>query len=93
MVIKSEIAKLVELKPVDERYPYVFAMVASRKGIDKECMGMVESMLARGEISQNEFKRYKRELLDQCIMSLEKERVKEIVSAIENYLLKIRPSS
>ncbi|MEM1830979.1 MAG: hypothetical protein QXJ97_05560 [Desulfurococcaceae archaeon] len=93
LVIKAEITKLVELKPIDERYPYIFAMVASRKGIDKECMGIVESMLAKGEITQNDYKRYKRELLDQCMTSLERERVKEIISAIETYLLKIKPSS
>ena len=85
--------KLVELKPVDERYPYILALTASRKGIDKECISKVESMLSKGEITQNEYKRYKSELLEQCIMSLEKERVKEVISAMENYLARIKPSS
>ncbi|MEM0004176.1 MAG: hypothetical protein QXE10_05610 [Desulfurococcaceae archaeon] len=91
LIIKAEISKLVELKPVDERYPYVFALVASRKGIDKECVARVESMLAKGELTQNDYKRYRRELLEQCIMSLEKERIKEIITAIENYLVRIKP--
>ncbi|MEM4717348.1 MAG: hypothetical protein QXE81_01130 [Desulfurococcaceae archaeon] len=89
-VVKSEIGKFVEIRQVDNKYPYIYALIPSKRGIDRECLSKVESMLSRGEISQSEYKRYRRELVEQCIISLEKERVKEIVSTIENYVTKIR---
>lgn len=89
LVVKAEISKYVEVKPVDERYPHIFAVVVSQKGIDRECLSRVEAMLSRGEISQNDYKRYKRELLEQCIVSMEKERIKEIVNMLEKYVSKI----
>jgi len=60
--------------------------MASRKGLDKECISRVESMLARGEINQLEYKRYRRELVEQCINSMEKEIVKEVVANLEKYV-------
>ncbi|MEM4482108.1 MAG: hypothetical protein QXK88_00995 [Desulfurococcaceae archaeon] len=85
LAIKAEINKFVEIKPVDERYPHIFAMIVARRGIERECIARVESMLSRGELSQSEYKRYKRELLEQCIVSLEKERVKEVIAALEKH--------
>ncbi len=64
--------------------------MASRKGLDKECISRVESMLARGEINQLEYKRYRRELVEQCINSMEKEIVKEVVANLEKYVSKLR---
>lgn len=58
--------------------------------IDRECLSKVESMLSKGEITHSEYKRYKRDLVEQCIISLEKERIKEIVSTLESYVAKIR---
>lgn len=89
LVVKAEIDKLVEIRPVDERYPYVYAVVASRKGIDRECISRIEAMLSKGELTQNEYKLYKRELLEQCIISMEKEKIKEIIAALERYISRI----
>jgi len=90
LIVKSEISRLVEIKAVDERYPYIYIVTASTKGLDRECTSIVESMLAKGEISQLEYKRYRRELIEQCIVSLERERVKEIIAILESYLSKVR---
>jgi hypothetical protein len=92
LAVKSEILKLVEIRPVDEKYPYVFAMVAAKRGIDRECASIVESMISRGEISQNEYKRYKKELLEQCLVSMERERIKEVISTLEDYISRIKGS-
>ncbi|MEM0246745.1 MAG: hypothetical protein QXH02_00385 [Desulfurococcaceae archaeon] len=89
LVVKAEISKHVEVRLVDERYPHIYAVVVSRKNIDKECLSRIESMLSRGELPHNEYKRYKRELLEQCILSMEKERVKEVISVLEKYVAKI----
>jgi hypothetical protein len=90
VLVKAEIDKLVEVKPVDEKYPYIVAVTASRRNLEHECVSRVDSLLAKGSISQDEYKRYRRELIEQCIISLEKERVKEIVKMLENYLAKIK---
>jgi hypothetical protein len=90
VLVKAEMEKLVEVRPVDEKYPYIMAVVASRRGLEQECTSRVESLLARGSISQDEYKRYKRELVEQCITSMEKERVKEIVKILEEYLARIK---
>jgi polyhydroxyalkanoate synthesis regulator phasin len=90
VLVKAEIDKLVEVKPVDEKYPYIVAVTASRRNLEHECVSRVDSLLAKGSISQDEYKRYRRELIEQCIISLEKERVKEIVKMLENYLNKIK---
>jgi hypothetical protein len=90
VLVKAEIDKLVEVKPVDDKYPYIVAVTASRRNLEHECVSRVDSLLAKGSISQDEYKRYRRELIEQCIISLEKERVKEIVKMLENYLNKIK---
>jgi hypothetical protein len=90
VLVKAEIDKLVEVKPVDEKYPYIVAVTASRRNLEHECVSRVDSLLAKGSISQDEYKRYRRELIEQCIISLEKERVKEIVKMLENYLARIK---
>lgn len=93
LIVKAEISKYVDVKLVDERYPYIYAVVASRRGIDKECLSVIESMLSKGELSQNDYKRYKRELLEQCVLSTEKERVKEVIAVLEKYIAKISTGS
>lgn len=90
VLVKAEIDKLVEVRPVDEKYPYIVAVTASRRNLEHECVSRVDSLLAKGSISQDEYKRYRRELIEQCIISLEKERVKEIVKMLENYLARIK---
>jgi len=90
LTVKAEISRLVEIKLVDEKYPHVFILMASRRGLDKECASRVESMLARGEITQLEYKKYRRELIEQCINSMEKEVIKKIITSLENYASKLR---
>lgn len=92
LVIKSGIDKYIEIRPVDERYPYILALIPSRRGLDRECIARVETMLSRGELSQEEYKRYRTELLEQCIRSLITERVKEIVKTLEEYHKKLKLS-
>ncbi|MEM1642273.1 MAG: hypothetical protein QW123_02485 [Desulfurococcaceae archaeon] len=92
LVIKSGIEKYVEIRPVDERYPYIMALVPSRRGLDRDCIALLERMLSQGEISQDEYKKYKIELLEQCILSLETERAKEIVRILEDYYRKLKTS-
>jgi len=92
LVVKAEVDKVVEIRLVDERYPYIYIVSASRRGVERECISIIEAMLSRGELAQNEYKRYKRELLEQCIVSMEKERVKEVVSMLEKYVSRISSS-
>lgn len=93
VLVKAEIEKLVEVRPVDERYPYIMAVIASRRGLEQECVSRVDSLLAKSAISQDEYKRYRRELVEQCIISLERERVKEIVKILEEYLARVKQAS
>jgi hypothetical protein len=90
VIVKAEIDKLVEVRPVDEKYPYILAVIASHRGLEQECVSIVDSLLAKGSISQEEYKKYRRELVEQCIISLEKERVKEVISMLEKYLARIK---
>lgn len=92
VIVKAEIDKLVEVRPVDEKYPYIMAVIASRRGLEQECVSTVDSLLAKGSISQDEYKRYRRELVEQCVISLEKERVREVIDMLEKYLAKIKQS-
>lgn len=92
LVVKAGIEKYVDVKPVDERYPYIFAVAPSRRGLDKECISRIEAMLSKGELSQDEYKRYKTELLEQCIHSLESERAKKVVEVLEEYINKLKLS-
>lgn len=85
LTIKAGIDRDVEIKPVDERYSYILALIPSSKGLDRECLARVETALSRGELSQNEYKRYKSELLEQCIHSLRFEKVKKIINTLEEY--------
>ncbi len=93
ILVKAEIEKLVEVRPVDEKYPYIMAVIASRRGLEQECISRVDSLLAKSVISQDEYKRYRRELVEQCLISLEKERVKEIVKILEEYLARVKQAS
>ena len=90
LVVKAGIDKYVEIRPVDERYPYIFAVVPARRGLDRECVTRIESMLSRGELSHNEYKKYKTELIEQCIISLEAERAKKVASELESYISKLK---
>jgi len=90
VLVKAEVEKLVEVRPVDEKYPYIMAVIASRRGLEQECVSRVDSLLVKGSISQDEYKRYRKELIEQCIISLEKERVKEIVKILEDYLARVK---
>lgn len=92
LIVKAEIDKYVEVRAVDDRYPYIYAVIAARKGIERECLSRIEALLSKGDLSQNDYKKYKRELLEQCIMSMERERVKEVVSTLDKYLSKISAS-
>lgn len=89
LLVKAEIDKLIEVRLVDERYPYIYIAVIRRRGIERECLSRVEALLAKGSISQNYYKKYKRELIEQCINSLEREKSREIVEILERYLSKI----
>lgn len=89
LVIKAGIDKDVEIRPVDERYSYIIALIPSSRGIERECIAIIETALSKGELSQNDYKRYKSELLEQCVQSLRFEKVKKIVNTLEEYRAKL----
>lgn len=91
--MKAEIRELVEMKPADDRYPHILVLRPNRKMLVSECRAKVKKALSVGDISQLEYKKYSKELVEQCIVSLEREKAKEIVSVIEKYIAKVKQSA
>lgn len=92
-IVKSEIRELVEIEQADKRYPYIFVLRPNRRQLLSECQAKVKKALSDGEISQLEYKKYSKELVEQCIVSMERERVKEIIGVIEKYIARVRQST
>jgi len=49
----------------------------------------VDELLSRGQIPLDQYKKMRNELVEQCITSMEHERIKEIVEKIEKYYQKL----
>ena len=91
-IAKTGISKYVEVKSIDERYPYIYVVIPLKRGIERECIVQIESMLSRGMMTPNEYKKYKKELVEQCVVSMEKELVKKIINILEEYILGLTKS-
>lgn len=82
----AEINELVEIKLVDERYPYIYIATAWTRAVERECVTKVKELAARNEIPPHIYKRYYPELVEQCILSKEKEIVKDVINRLRKYL-------
>ncbi|ADG90636.1 hypothetical protein [Thermosphaera aggregans] len=89
-VVKSELTGLVIIKKVDPKYEDIYILTASIKGFEQECISKVDELLSRGQIPLDQYKKMRNELVEQCITSMEHERVKEIIGKIEKYYQKLR---
>ncbi|MEM3926296.1 MAG: hypothetical protein QXU13_01765 [Desulfurococcaceae archaeon] len=92
LIVKAEIQSLVEVKQVDPRYPYIYIVAVRKRLLEQECISRVNELLSKGEISQDEYKWYRRELVEQCIISMEREKSKEVSNVLEKYLERLRAS-
>ncbi|MEM0378853.1 MAG: hypothetical protein QXP68_04405 [Thermosphaera sp.] len=92
-VIKSELTGLVTIRKADPRYEDIYIMTSSLKGFEQECVSKIDELLSRGQIALDQYKRMRAELIEQCITSMEHERVKQIIEKIERYYQKFVKSS
>lgn len=86
LLVLAEVNELVEVKLVDEKYPYIYIATAWTRAVERECVTKVKELAAKNEIPPHIYKRYYPELVEQCILSKEKEMVKEIINRIRKYL-------
>lgn len=92
-VVKSELTGLVTIKRADPKYEDLYIMTASLKGFEQECVSKIDELLSRGQIPLDQYKRMRAELVEQCITSMEHERVKQIIEKIEKYYQRISETS
>ncbi|QOR94139.1 hypothetical protein IMZ38_05760 [Thermosphaera chiliense] len=88
-VVKSELTGLVTIKKADPKYEDIYILTASLKGFEQDCISKVDELLSRGQIPLDQYKKMRSELVEQCITSMEHERIKEIVEKIEKYYQKL----
>ncbi|WP_440059721.1 hypothetical protein ACSU1N_00760 [Thermogladius sp. 4427co] len=92
LVAKSELTGLVVVRRVDPRYEHLYILAPWSLDFEKECLSLVQNMLAEGRLSLNDYKRKRDSLIEQCIVSKERERVRVIIEKLENYIKSIKGS-
>lgn len=93
LVIAAELKGLVEVKQVDPRYPYIYIATPWTRSLEKDCVSRVNIMLTEGRLTQEEYKKYRANLIEQCIVSGEVEASKRIVEALTRHINKLKSSS
>lgn len=92
LMTAAELKGLVEIKQVDPRYPGIYIATVWTRSIEKECLSRVDILLSEGRLSENEYKKYRAELVEQCILSMERELSRKIVDALSGYISRLRSS-
>ncbi|MGC8954195.1 MAG: hypothetical protein ACP5N5_05715 [Desulfurococcus sp.] len=93
LVIAAELKGLVEVKQVDPRYPYIYIVTPWTRSLEKDCVSRVNIMLTEGRLTQEEYKKYRANLIEQCMVSGEVEVSKRIVEALTRHINKLKSSS
>lgn len=90
LVALSGLGELVEIRLVDERYPGIYILTTWTRQIERECVLKIKELASRSEITSIEYKKYKRELIEQCIISKSREHAKKVVEILEDYSRKMK---
>jgi hypothetical protein len=80
--------KHVVLRRADPRYEYLYILLPWRIEFEDECVAYVKKLLAEGMISREQYKKNANILINQCIKHKEREKVREIINILENYIKK-----
>jgi len=92
LMTAAELKGLVEIKQVDPRYPGIYIATVWTRSIERECLSRVDILLSEGRLSENEYKKYRAELVEQCILSMERELSRKIVDVLSGYISRLRSS-
>ncbi|MCY0867745.1 MAG: hypothetical protein OWQ48_00725 [Desulfurococcus sp.] len=93
LIIMAELKGIVEVKQLDPRYPGIYIATVWTKRIERECISLVEGMLSKGQLTPEEYKKYRNELIEQCIVSMEIEESKKVVEALSRYIDRLKSTS
>ncbi|MEZ0394557.1 MAG: hypothetical protein ABWK00_05915 [Desulfurococcaceae archaeon] len=86
LVAKAELAELVSIRRVDPRYEDIMVLAPRTRDLEAQCVSWVQQLLAQGSIGPEEYKRDRLRLLEQCVRSRERERVRELMDKLRKYL-------
>lgn len=90
LVALSGLGELVEIRLVDERYPDIYILTTWTRQVERECILKIKELASRSEITSIEYKKYRRELIEQCIISKSREHARKTVELLEEYLRKMK---
>ncbi len=86
LVNEAGLKKHVVIRRADPRYEYIYIMLPWRIEFENECVAYVKKLVAEGKINHNYYKKNKNIMISQCIKHKEREKVKEIINILENYI-------
>ena len=87
-LIETKIRRLVRIKKADPKYEHILIVVPWSKEFENMCLAKVKELLAQGRIDRDTYNKRYNELVLQCIRHYERERVKEIINILQNYIEK-----
>ncbi|ADV64592.1 hypothetical protein [Desulfurococcus mucosus] len=86
LIVAAELKGLIEIRQLDPRYPYIYVATVWTKSIERDCVTQVNNLLSEGRLTQEEYKKYRVELVEQCMVSREIEAAKRVVEALGRYI-------
>lgn len=86
VVKNSNIDKLLTVRKADPRYDHVYVLIPWELEFHQECESRIRKMLVEGGINRDLFKKNYPILLEQCVRFFERERIREIIRILEEYV-------
>ncbi|MEM0355904.1 MAG: hypothetical protein QXT88_01325 [Desulfurococcaceae archaeon] len=80
------IDRLVTLRKVEGRYDHIYIIIPWNIEFQQECISRVRKILFEGGINRDILKKNYIALIEQCVRFFERERIKEIIRNLENYI-------
>ena len=78
--------KHVVVRRADPRYEEIYIILPWQQTFETECVNYVTKLVAEGKVNKNYYKKNRNLMILQCIKHMEREKVKEIISLLENYI-------
>lgn len=86
LVKESGIKSLVTIRKADPRYEHIYILVPWSRDFGIECKAIVDRALSEGRISRESYKKEYATMVAQCIKHKERERIKDIIAKLEQYI-------
>ncbi|RLG81384.1 MAG: hypothetical protein DRO13_01340 [Thermoprotei archaeon] len=77
------------LRRADPRYEHIYVLLPWRIEFEQECLASVKRLLAEGRVDQDYYKKNYKLLITQCIKHFEREKVKEVISILRDYINRV----